>query len=171
MTETLTNIEKHRMEQRTLYGAPLNELLGRCGQVLELSQARIASLLGISAPMLSQLIGGHRIKIGNPVAAHRLQVLLEGVDHVADGAASIAEVIDRVQATTTTDGQAGTTRRATATDQTRAIQGLFRRQASAIDYIAAADLLHRQFPEIADLLRIYGAGREAEATRHFSRET
>lgn len=66
-----------RDQQRELYGAPLGEiardLMGRLG----LTQSRLAAALGLSAPMLSQLVSGQRVKIGNPAVLQRLQRLIE----------------------------------------------------------------------------------------------
>lgn len=162
----MSDIEKHREAQRDLYGAPLNELLGRCTLVLQISQAKLAAMLGISAPMLSQLMGGRRIKIGNPTAAYRLQVLLETVEDVVDGTLSISQATERVKAATPGSTQLATTRRTAITERAREIQTLFRRQASAADFLAAADQIDQLFPEIAELLRVYGAGREDDATDH-----
>ena len=46
----------------------LGDVLDRCRAVLGLNQSRLAALLGISAPMLSQVMSAQRIKIGNPNA-------------------------------------------------------------------------------------------------------
>lgn len=63
-------------QQRALYGASLAQLTGDVMASFGLSQAALARILGLSAPMLSQLISGHRVKIGNPAAVHRLQALV-----------------------------------------------------------------------------------------------
>lgn len=63
-------------QQRALYGAPLGELVGQVRDRLGLTQTQVAEVLGLSAPMLSQLVSGHRVKIGNPAVVHRLQALL-----------------------------------------------------------------------------------------------
>ncbi len=69
--------------QRTLYGAPLSDLVGQVAAAFGLSQAGVARVLGLSAPMLSQLVSGHRVKIGNPAAVRRLQALLALVPEAA----------------------------------------------------------------------------------------
>lgn len=52
--------------QRNWYGEPLGALFRRLIDDLGLNQARLAGVLGLSAPMLSQLMSGQRAKIGNP---------------------------------------------------------------------------------------------------------
>ncbi|KGN36885.1 hypothetical protein [Knoellia subterranea] len=64
-------------QQRALYGAPLSELGATVRTGLGLTQGRLAEVLGLSAPMLSQLLSGQRVKIGNPAVVHRLQRLLD----------------------------------------------------------------------------------------------
>lgn len=64
-------------QQRTLYGAPLSQLAGTVRSSLGLTQGRLADVLGLSAPMFSQLLSGQRIKIGNPAVVRRLQLLLD----------------------------------------------------------------------------------------------
>ncbi|CAN7349365.1 helix-turn-helix domain-containing protein [Knoellia sp. LjRoot47] len=70
---TTDNLE----QQRALYGAPLSELGATVREALGLTQGRLAEVLGLSAPMLSQLLSGQRVKIGNPAVVHRLQLLLD----------------------------------------------------------------------------------------------
>lgn len=64
-------------QQKALYGAPLAELGADVMRRLGLNQGRLAEALGLSAPMLSQLMSGQRVKIGNPAVVHRLQMLLD----------------------------------------------------------------------------------------------
>lgn len=63
-------------QQRTLYGAPLADLAAEATGALGLTQGKLAEVLGLSAPMLSQLLSGQRVKIGNPAVVHRLQAVL-----------------------------------------------------------------------------------------------
>lgn len=65
------NLEK----QRELYGDSLAAISGRITGALGLTQARLADVLGISAPMLSQLLSARRVKVGNPLALERLREL------------------------------------------------------------------------------------------------
>ena len=75
--------------------APLSDVFKRCGQALGLNQAELSRLLGISAPMLSQLINARRIKIANPVAAARLTRMVSLADEVRTGLLTAADAIGR----------------------------------------------------------------------------
>ncbi|GAA1408861.1 DNA-binding protein [Glutamicibacter uratoxydans] len=70
-------MEETLAQQRAMYGSTLAERFGAMMEHYDLSQRSLASVLGISAPMLSQLISGRRIKIGNPAVYGRL-LMLEG---------------------------------------------------------------------------------------------
>lgn len=157
-----------REAQAEIYGEPLGDILARCGRVLRLNQAQLAAVLGISAPMLSQLINARRVKIGNPVAAQRLQVMHDAVENVERGDLTVEEALGRI-ALVHGGGEILTTRRSTRDDIVGEIQDLFRRVASAQDHLAAASLLDAAHPEIAELLRTYGAGRTDEAREHLTR--
>ena len=65
--------------QRNWYGEPLGALFRKLIDDLGLNQARLAGVLGLSAPMLSQLMSGQRAKIGNPAVVQRVQALQEPV--------------------------------------------------------------------------------------------
>lgn len=67
----------HREEQRRLYGEPLADIVTRVMRALGLTQSRLADVLGLSAPMLSQLMSARRVKIGNPQVVERLRALVE----------------------------------------------------------------------------------------------
>ncbi len=85
-----------RAQQRALYGEPLADIAARVQSGLGLTQARLAELVGLSAPMLSQLIAGNRVKIGNPAVLHRLQALIELA--AAASGLSPAELDERLRA-------------------------------------------------------------------------
>lgn len=74
--------------QRSWYGEPLGALFRRLIDDLGLNQARLAAVLGLSAPMLSQLMSGQRAKIGNPAVVQRVQALQDLAGQVADGSVS-----------------------------------------------------------------------------------
>ncbi len=76
-------------------GEPL-ALFRRLIDDLGLNQARLAAVLGLSAPMLSQLMSGQRAKIGNPAVVQRVQALQELASQVADGSVSAAEATERM---------------------------------------------------------------------------
>lgn len=83
--------------QRSWYGEPLGALFRRLIDDLGLNQARLAAVLGLSAPMLSQLMSGQRAKIGNPAVVQRVQALQELAGQVADGSVSAGEATDRME--------------------------------------------------------------------------
>jgi transcriptional regulator with XRE-family HTH domain len=66
--------------QRAIYGISLSERIGTLMATYRLSQRSLARVLGLSAPMLSQLINAQRIKIGNPAVYERLVMLEERQD-------------------------------------------------------------------------------------------
>lgn len=82
----------NRQTQRELYGEPVADIVGRIMSSLGLTQVRLAEVLGLSAPMLSQLIGARRVKIGNPAVLGRLQSL---TDLAAVGPALTADEKER----------------------------------------------------------------------------
>ena len=71
------HIGRNRARQAEWYGEPLSERLGRLLRHLGISQAMLADILGLSAPMLSQLMSGQRAKISNPAVFARLISLEE----------------------------------------------------------------------------------------------
>src|SRR5690606_2157708 len=76
-----TDVEDHKIVQRNIalqrewYGEPLGDRVRRLVVAFDVSQAYLAEVLGISAPMLSQVMSGRRAKIGNPVVLARLIML------------------------------------------------------------------------------------------------
>ena len=142
-------------QQRALYGEPLRELADRVMSALGLNQGRLAQTLGLSAPMLSQLLSGRRTKIGNPAVVHRLYALLE----LADEAPSLSgdEVAARVEAVREVQGTYATTR--TSASEEATLTGL-REVADAAELAAAAGLLAGEHPRLSALLR-----RAAEGAR------
>jgi predicted transcriptional regulator len=165
-----------REQQRGWYGEPLGDLFRRLIGDLGLNQARLASVLGLSAPMLSQLMSGQRAKIGNPAVVQRLQLLRELSAQVADGAVTAAEAAARMEeireaagatllgsATQSTGGRAAPSPRRVV----REIQSLLRSLSSADELLSAAGALADSHPQLAEFLRVYGAGRTDDAVAHF----
>jgi hypothetical protein len=68
-------IAANRERQRALYGAPFAERVPHLVETLGISQAQLARTLGMSPSMLSQLVSGRQMKIGDPVALARFQML------------------------------------------------------------------------------------------------
>ena len=102
----------------------------------------------------------------------RLQALVELGARVAAGQVPMAEVEARlaeigVQAsvvTRSTTAGGGTVPPSVAAN---AVQSLFRAVASAEELLDAASLIGKKYPEIANVLRVYGAGRTGDAVAHF----
>ncbi|MCZ1008778.1 helix-turn-helix domain-containing protein [Streptomyces lydicus] len=162
--------------QRSWYGEPLGALFRRLIDDLGLNQARLAAVLGLSAPMLSQLMSGQRAKIGNPAVVQRVQALQDLAGQVADGSVSAAEATDRMEEIKKTAGgsvlnntaqQTSSTGATTVRRVVREIQSLLRSVSDAGDIIDAANALAPAHPELAEFLRVYGAGRTADAVAHY----
>ncbi len=164
---------ENRRQQIELYGEPLADILRFIGSSLGLSQAEIASLLGLSAPMLSHLISARRVKIGNPVAGARLMQLRALAGDVSSGEATPEDVSTRLQTIAssgaTLAGETATVRtQSLHASSARGVQQLFRAVAGALEWIEVADLVAERNPEIAELLRTYGAGRSDAAEAHWT---
>jgi hypothetical protein len=95
---------------------------------------------------------------------------------VADGSISAAEAAHRMEEIKKTSGGSvlSTTTQSTSSSGAptvrrvvREIQSLLRSVAAAGDIIEAADVLASTQPELAEFLRVYGAGRTAEAVAHY----
>ena len=133
-------------------------------------------MLGLSAPMLSQLMSGQRAKIGNPAVVQRVQALQELAGQVADGSVSAAEATDRMEEIKKTAGGSVLNNTAQTTSSTgattvrrvvREIQSLLRSVSDAGEIIDAATSLTATHPELAEFLRVYGAGRTSDAVAHY----
>ena len=187
-------VARNRALQTEWYGEPLGDrvrpLLGRLG----MSQSGLAGVLGLSAPMLSQLMSGQRAKISNPAVLHRLMAVEELVAGPAFDALPAAEVQARLEeikaeSPATTSGTrgaasgrvpagpgptrpgepAGRAEGRGAAEPARLVQALLREVASAAEIEAAAALIADRFPDLAEVLRVYGTGRTREAEAHFAR--
>ncbi|GAA1430542.1 DNA-binding protein [Streptomyces thermospinosisporus] len=162
--------------QRTWYGEPLGTLFRRLIDDLGLNQARLAGVLGLSAPMLSQLMSGQRAKIGNPAVVQRVQLLQDLARQVVDGSVSAAEATERMEEIKKSQGGSVLTNTTQTTNSSgaptvkrvvREIQSLLRSVAAASEILEAADALAPTHPELAEFLRVYGAGRTSDAVAHY----
>lgn len=174
MAQSDDTTERNRALQREWYGEPLGTRLGRLVDRLRISQTELAATLGLSAPMLSQLMHGHRAKISNPAVLSRLVALEELASSgrlrdlgQADVSRELAEIHD--SATTTSSVPAPMPQRPPRDDLALGLQLLLRAVASAAELEAAAELLQDGFPELATVLRVYGTGRTADARDHLAR--
>lgn len=157
----------NRREQAALYGAPLADIFDEITTTYAVSRRRLAAVLGLSAPMVSQLASGNRLKIGNPRAVQRLQHLLQELADVRAGLIAADSVLAAVAAE---DGSEMLTR-STVRMRTSAIDVRHvLRWAGGPDELAdAADALEGRFPRLAEVVRVYGVGPVPEATDHFRR--
>ena len=168
---------KARELQSQWYGEPLGTLFRRLIEDLGLNQARLATVLGLSAPMLSQLMSGQRAKIGNPAVVQRVQALQELAGEVARGELSAADATQRMdEIRRTAGGSVLNNTQQTASSgasQTpvkrvvREIQALLRSVSDATEIIEASSTLAPTHPELAEFLRVYGAGRTSDAVKHY----
>lgn len=153
-------------EQRRLYGAPLRDVIGQLTETYGISRRRLAQILGVSPPMITNLAAGNRIKLGNPSAVQRMQRLLEMASDVRSGQVSATAAVEQIEAEQTGAVLTRTSeriRRQGAQD----VQMVLRWAASATELIGAADLLEPDYPALAEVLRTYGLGRSSEAAAHF----
>ncbi|TLP98106.1 threonine/serine exporter family protein [Nesterenkonia salmonea] len=162
----------NRQAQRAAYGEPLNETFDRIRQAFGLNQASLASILGLSAPMLSQLNSAQRVKIGNPAVLSRVHQLNELVDQLNSGQAHTEEIPAQLEHIKNSKGTMGRTTQLMADQASDAavvagIRSLLRAVASGAEIRESADLLETSHPKLAEVLRIYGTGPAHPAVDHF----
>lgn len=133
-----------REQQREFYGRPLGELVHQLTADLRITQGRLASVLGVSAPMLSQLVSGQRVKFGNPSVVGRLQGL---VDLAARAATLTPDQLDEALAEIRSSVTTLSHPRSTGT------LAQLRDAASSGQLREAAAVLEGRWPRLADLLR------------------
>ncbi len=88
-------------QQVTLYGEPLASRFERLRRAYRIPQSRLAAVIGLSAPMLSQLASAQRVKISNPAVYARLLRLEEvagSTDVLSGDPARITAALDDVAA-------------------------------------------------------------------------
>ncbi|MGH3830941.1 MAG: XRE family transcriptional regulator [Pseudonocardiaceae bacterium] len=153
--------------QREWYGEPLGDRVRRLVVAFDVSQAQLAEVLGLSAPMLSQLMSGRRAKIGNPAVLVRMVMLERRVltPEVASGdPAAIRSALEQVR------NSRPTLSRPTASGETlswetssseilrveehgdEVLVPALRALAPPAELAAAARLLREGFPSLAGLL-------------------
>lgn len=159
-------MEDHKIVQRNItlqrewYGEPLGDRVRRLVVAFDVSQAYLAEVLGISAPMLSQVMSGRRAKIGNPVVLARLIMLERKVlqPDVAGGSKeAIAAALEDVKAARPTVTRDSVPLAGGVDDQH--VLAALREIAEGENLFEAAERLDTDFPAIADLLR--RAGKDA----------
>lgn len=152
-------VQRNVALQQEWYGEPLGDRVRRLVVAFDVSQAYLAEVLGVSAPMLSQVMSGRRAKIGNPVVLSRL-IMLERkilIPRVATGdKAALDEALDDVRDARPTVGRDTFPVGAGVDDQV--VLSALREIAEDENLGGAADRLDPDFPAIADVLRRAGKG-------------
>ncbi|MET7992533.1 helix-turn-helix transcriptional regulator [Amycolatopsis sp. NPDC005232] len=155
-------MEDHKIVQRNValqrewYGEPLGDRVRRLVVAFDISQAFLAEVLGISAPMLSQVMSGRRAKIGNPVVLARM-IMLERKILVPEVAAgnrdAMQAALEDVRDSRPTVGRDNIP---VGSDE-RLVLAALREVAEEEDLVEAAKRLDDDFPILAELLRRAGA--------------
>ncbi|RZS30539.1 hypothetical protein EV193_11659 [Herbihabitans rhizosphaerae] len=153
-----STVQRNLALQREWYGEPLGDRVRRLVVAFDVSQANLADVLGISAPMLSQVMSGRRAKIGNPAVLARL-IMLERTILTPEVASGNREARKRALEDVR-NSKPSVTKDTLPVEHGRhdrvAITAL-RRIADADDLTGAARLLDSKFPVLAELLRRAGA--------------
>lgn len=151
------NVQRNIALQREWYGEPLGDRVRRLVVAFNVSQAFLAEVLGISAPMLSQVMSGRRAKIGNPVVLARM-IMLERKCLIPEVAAghkeALSAALEDVRDSRPTVGRDSIPVGAVADDQ--GVLAALRDIAEDEDLTEAAKRLDEDFPALADLLRRAG---------------
>jgi len=92
-------VRRNLDKQREYYGELFGERARRLVVGFDISQAKLAEVLGVSAPMLSQVMSGRRQKMANPAARARL-VMLERTLQTARGARQLRDRLAEVREAT-----------------------------------------------------------------------
>jgi len=138
-------VRANRARQCELYGAPLGDRVRMLTARLGVSQARLARVLGISPAMLSQLVSGRRVKIGDPAVLARLRALDRG--RAAQVTARDPRAVEKLLADIARMQWHWTgPTRPTAAEVLRGV-------AEPGRLAAAAAALRATFPEVAEVLR------------------
>jgi transcriptional regulator with XRE-family HTH domain len=147
-------VQRNVALQREWYGEPLGDRVRRLVVAFDVSQAQLADVLGISPPMLSQLMSGRRAKIGNPAVLARMVMLERRVltpDVASGDRAAIRRALEEVR-----DSRPTVTSRSIPVDEGDAEEGALvalRRIARREELVGAAEALDGRFPAVAGLLR------------------
>lgn len=153
-------------QQRQLYGEPVGDLVRRITASVGLTQTGVAGVLGLSPAMLSQLMSGQRVKIGNPLVVSRLRSMLA----LAEAAPSLTrqeveQQLDEIQVSRVTVTTIQTP--AAAPDPVVLVRQVLRAVASGRELDQAARALADVAPGLAEVIRLYGAGSSEDARQHF----
>jgi transcriptional regulator with XRE-family HTH domain len=147
-------VQRNLALQRQWYGEPLGDRVRRLVVAFRTSQAQLAEVLGISAPMLSQVMSGRRAKIGNPRVLAKLvmlerKVLIPGV--AAGESDAIKDALEDVRRSSPAVGR--DTLPVTDAEEESAAWPILRQAAHPTELEAVAALIDGRYPALANLLR------------------
>lgn len=154
-------------QQRELYGEPVGDLVRRACAALTLSQQQLARTLGLSPAMLSQLVTGHRIKMGNPLTLARLQAVLSLADEAPGLTRRSLEA--RLQEIARSHGNLSTSqpRAVSGPEGAEVVRRVLHAVASGHELEQAARLIEPGSPRLAEMLRVYGTDPAQKAIEHY----
>ncbi|QGK72355.1 XRE family transcriptional regulator [Allosaccharopolyspora coralli] len=152
-------VQRNLELQRQWYGEPLGDRVRRLVVAFRISQAQLSEVLGISAPMLSQVMSGRRAKIGNPSVLARLvmlerKVLIPGV--AAGENDAIHQALEDVRYSKPSVGR--DTLPVIHANGEETAWPVLREVARPSELEAAASLIDGKYPGLAELLRRAAAG-------------
>lgn len=162
--------------QREWFGRPLKDLFGDICDLCGLTQAQLGDRLGISAPMVSQLMTGRREKPGNPLVQERVIAVGKALEDYEAGRldpVGLREVVDTLGVLAPGPARSSVVQRTAGAADPMAyaqfLRNLLSTVASANELEGAARLLAKKYPELAELLLVHGTGRTSEAVAHLQR--
>ncbi|PZS18921.1 MAG: XRE family transcriptional regulator [Pseudonocardiales bacterium] len=148
-------VSRNRALQQAWYGEPIGDTVRRLTGALRVTQAQLADVVGLSAPMLSQLASGQRAKIANPAVLSRVQQVAEIASDPTLGTLPPSEVERRLQAIRISIATSTFTGAVPAPDLS-VIRTELQARASPAEIEQAARLLDGSHPALAKFLRAYG---------------
>ncbi len=152
--EAPNSVQRNLALQREWYGEPLGDRVRRLVVAYRISQAQLAEVLGISAPMLSQVMSGRRAKIGNPSVLARL-VMLERkvlIPGVAEGDAdAIKDALEDIRQSRPAVGR--DTLPVMQSNGDAGAWPVLREVAQPGELQSAAAMIEGRYPALAELLR------------------
>lgn len=150
-------VQRNLALQREWYGEPLGDRVRRLVVAFDVSQANLAEVLGISAPMLSQVMSGRRAKIGNPAVLARMIMLERKVltpEVVSGDRDALRQALEDVrQSRPTVSLDSVPVGGNSSADEAAALILIKDAAEEDGDLDKAARLLDDDFPGLADLLR------------------
>lgn len=162
-------VRRNREQQALWYGEAVGDTVRRVLSALDLTQGQLAAVMGLSAPMLSQLASGQRVKIANPAVLGRLQALTALSDDPRTAQLSRTDIARRVEEVRALDASTVLTSGSLAAGRgPEAAQAVLRAVASPTEIARAAELLDGEYPSLAEVLRVYGLADIQSARAHWA---